>query len=106
MQNMRLTTIKELETPVKMTRFLYFYDIVFICGYTFVTYQLLSKHVYSRLETVYLINCIAWGIFMICPAFGNPKRKNWQNILNTLINMNSRRFYKGERKEMEEDDAR
>lgn len=106
MQNMRLTTIKELETPIKMTRFLYLSDILFIFGYVFITYQAMEKHIYTKFTKLYLINCFLWGIFLICPAVGNHKRKNWQNILNTLVNMNSRRFYKGPGKEFCDDDIR
>ena len=29
------TTIKDLETPVKITRYLYFFDALFIGAYTF-----------------------------------------------------------------------
>lgn len=83
------TTIKELETPVKLTRFLYFYDVLFIVIYTFVTYELLVRYVYSKLETLYMINCVLWGIFFILPAVGNSKRPNWRNILNTVANMNA-----------------
>lgn len=83
------TTIKELETPVKLTRFLYFYDVLFIVVYAFVTYELLVRHVYSKLETLYMINCILWGIYFILPAIGNSQRHNWRNILNTLANMNA-----------------
>lgn len=95
----QLTTIKNLETPIKISNFLYFYDLVFIIGYTFVTYQLLSSHVHPKFRTLFLINCIVWGIFLICPAVGNFKRPNWKNILITLFNMNGNRIYKGERKE-------
>lgn len=91
------TTIKELETPVKITRFLYFYDLLFIGAYTFFSYEILVNHIYSKLQLLYLINCIAWGIFFIFPAVGNPKRKNWQNIINTLFNMNSGKTYYSEK---------
>lgn len=102
----QFTTIKELETPVKVTRFLYFYDLLFICGYAFVSYELLIKHVYSKLQMVYLINCILWGIYFIIPAVGNLKRKNWQNIINTLVNMNTGKTYYGIKKEVEDSDIR
>lgn len=89
----QFTTIKELETPVKVTRFLYFYDLLFICGYAFVSYELLVNHVNSKLQSVYLVNCILWGIYMIIPALGNSRRKNWQNIINTMLNMNTGKTY-------------
>lgn len=101
-----LTTIKELETPVKLTRFLYFYDLLFIIGYAFVTYELLAKYVYSGWQKLYLVNCILWGIFFILPAFGNPKRKNWQNIINTLINMNAGKTYYSVKREVDDSEIR
>ena len=91
------TTIKELETPVKITRFLYFYDLLFIGGYTFLAYEMLVNYVYSRIQVLYLINCFVWGIFLIFPAYGNSKRKNWQNLINTLLNMNTGRTYYSEK---------
>lgn len=102
----QFTTIKELETPVKVTRFLYFYDLLFICGYAFVSYELLVKHVYSKLQMVYLVNCILWGIYFIIPAVGNFKRKNWQNIINTLINMNTGKTYYSIKKGAADDEIR
>jgi hypothetical protein len=89
----QFTTIKELETPVKITRFLYFYDLLFICVYTFISYEILINHVYSKLQFIYLMNCMLWGVYLIIPAVGNSKRKNWQNILNTLININTGKTY-------------
>lgn len=91
------TTIKQIETPVKVTRFLYFYDLLFIGFYTFITYQLLVHYVYSNLQFFYLINCVLWGIFLILPAVGNSRRKNWQNIINTLFNMNAGKTYYSEK---------
>lgn len=102
----KLTTIKELETPTKLTRFLYFYDLLFICIYAFVSYELLVNHVYSKIQTLYLINCLLWGIYFIVPAVGNSKRKNWQNIMNTLINMNTGKTYYGIKKEADDNDIR
>lgn len=106
MEMNQFTTIKELETPVKVTRFLFFYDLLFICGYAFVSYELLVKSVYSKLQAVYLINCVLWGIYFILPAMGNPKRKNWQNIINTLINMNTGKTYYSIKKEVSDGEVR
>lgn len=100
----QLTTIKELETPVKVSRFLYFYDILFIGVYAFIMYKILCSHVYSKISALYLINCILWGIFMICPAVGNFKRKNWQNIINTYINIFTGKTYMGPREEDADED--
>lgn len=102
----QFTTIKELETPVKITRFLYFYDLIFICGYAFVSYKLLVNHVYSKIQLIYAVNCFLWGIYLILPAIGNPKRKNWQNIVNTLINMMTGKTYYSMKKEADENDIR
>ncbi len=99
----QFTTIKELETPVKVTRFLYFYDLLFIGCYTFCSYKMLVDHIYSKLHIVYLINCIVWGVFLILPAVGNHKRQNWQNIMNTLLNLNTGKTYYSE-KELENED--
>lgn len=99
----QFTTIKELETPIKLTRFLYFYDLLFIGAYTFFSYKMLVNFIYSKLQIIYLLNCIAWGIFFIVPVFGNPNRKNWQNILNTLFNLCSGKTYY-EEKEIEDED--
>ena len=101
-----LTTIKQLETPIKLTRFLYFYDLIFIIGYAFVTYELLINYIYSGLQMLYMINCVLWGIYFILPAFGNPKRKNWQNIINTLINMNTGKTYYSEKREVDDSGIR
>lgn len=101
-----LTTIKELETPIKVTNFLYFFDLVFIIGYAFISNKLLDAYVYSKLGTLYMINCLLWGVFFILPASGNPKRKNWQNIINTLINMNVGKTYKEEKREVSDDEIR
>lgn len=102
----QFTTIKELETPVKVTRFLFFYDLLFICIYAFVSYELLVKLVYSNLQTVYLINCVLWAIYFILPAMGNSKRKNWQNIMNTLINMNTGKTYYSMKREADNSEIR
>ncbi len=102
----QFTTIKELETPVKVTRFLYFYDLIFIGAYVFVSYELIVNHVYSKIQSIYLINCILWGIYLILPAIGNLKRKNWQNIVNTLINMVTGRTYYSVKREADENDIR
>lgn len=102
----QFTTIKELETPVKITRFLYFYDLLFIIGYAFVSYELLVSHVYSRFETLYLLNCMLWGLYLILPAHGNNRRKNWQNIVNTLVNINTGKTYYGTKKEAVIDEAK
>jgi len=101
-----LTTIKELETPIKVTNFLFFFDLVFIIGYAFISNKLLEGYVYSKLDTLYMINCLLWGTFLILPASGNSKRKNWQNIINTLVNMNAGKTYKEERREVSEDEIR
>ena len=101
-----LTTIKELETPIKVTNFLYFFDLVFIIGYAFISNKLLEGYVYSKLETLYMINCLLWGTFLILPASGNSKRKNWQNIINTLVNMNAGKTYMSEKREVSEDEIR
>lgn len=101
-----LTTIKELETPVKVTNFLYFFDLVFILGYAFISNKLLEGYVYNKFETLYTINCVLWGIFFILPATGNSRRKNWQNIINTLINMNAGKTYNSEKREVSDDEIR
>jgi len=101
-----LTTIKELETPIKVTNFLFFFDLVFIIGYAFISNKLLEGYVYSKLDTLYMINCLLWGTFLILPASGNSKRKNWQNIINTLVNMNAGKTYKEERREVSDDEIR
>lgn len=102
----QFTTIKELETPVKVTRFLYFYDLLFIGGYAFISYKLLLNHVYSGMERLYLINCILWGIYLILPAAGNARRPNWRNICNTMLNMNTGKTYYETQKEETEHDIR
>lgn len=89
------TTIKELETSVKLTRYLYFFDAIFIGAYTFISYELLAPHIYSTILPVYLINCIFWGVFFVIPAIGNSRRKNWQNIINTIANMSFGKTYYG-----------
>lgn len=101
-----LTTIKELETPIKVTNFLFFFDLVFIIGYAFISNKLLEGYVYSKLDTLYMINCLLWGTFLILPASGNSKRKNWQNIINTLVNMNAGKTYKEERREVSDNEIR
>ena len=93
------TTIKDLETPVKITRYLYFFDALFIAAYTFISYELLAPHIYSVLQPLYFVNCVLWGIFFVVPAIGNSRRRNWQNILNTIINMSFGRTYYGVGKE-------
>lgn len=93
------TTIKELETSVKITRYLYFFDALFIGAYTFVSYELLAPHIYSALQPVYLVNCVLWGIFLVVPAIGNGRRRNWQNIINTIANMSFGRTYYGSGRE-------
>ena len=100
-----LTTIKELETPIKLTRFLYFYDLLFIIGYTFVSYELLVEHVHGNLKSLYFVNCIFWGVFFIMPAYGNSRRQNWRHILNALLNMQTGKTYYGVEKE-EQDEIR
>lgn len=100
------TTIQELDTPIKLTRFLFFYDLLFIAFYTFITYRLLENFVYSKIQFVYLLNCVLWGVFFIIPAVGNSRRKNWQNILNTLINMNAGVTYQSEIGREEEDEEK
>ena len=97
------TTIKELETPTKITRFLYFFDALFIGVYTFISYELVASHVYSKLRPLYFINCVLWGLFFIVPAIGNSQRKNWQNIINTLLNMTVGTTYYGSGREESQD---
>ncbi|MGN0496914.1 MAG: hypothetical protein ACI4GW_11865 [Lachnospiraceae bacterium] len=99
----QFTTIRELDPPVKVTRFLYFYDLLFIGTYTFISYKILVNHIYSKFQILYLINCLLWGVFFIWPAVGNGKRKNWQNILNTLLNMNTGKIYYSEKETDDED---
>lgn len=85
-------TVKELEAPIKATRFFYLFDICFIGIYGVVTYQL-KFLVYSSLTIPYLLFCLLWGIYFILPAPYNKKRKNWQNIIITMIAFSEKKKY-------------
>lgn len=82
--NKTFISIKEIKTPVKLTARIYLYDLIFMCVYTFFTYQL-HFLVSDYLDYFYLGLCVLWGFFLTMPSRYNKGKRNWQTLFFFII---------------------
>lgn len=72
--------IKQIKTPIKISKSFYLFDIAFILIYVAIWLQAAS-FVHEWLYYPYLANCVAWGIFFTKKSSLNKGKRNWQSIL-------------------------
>jgi len=96
-------TVQEIDAPIQLNKFLFLTDLIIMGVYVMIMYQL-KGFVYSYLQIPYIIVSAIWGIFFILPSNYNPKRKNWQNIIITMIALKEKRKFEPIRKEIKDYD--
>lgn len=76
--------IKQIKTPMKISKFFYMFDIAFILIYAATGLQL-SSFVHDWLYYPYIANCILWGIFFTRKSSFNKDKRKWQSLLFYLF---------------------
>lgn len=76
--------IKQIKTPVKLTRKLYLYDFAFILIYVAFAEQL-SVMVHEWLYYPYMASSILWACFLTKKSSFNLEKRNWQTLVYYLL---------------------
>lgn len=80
---MRYIIMKELKSPVKVTKKLYLKDLFFLMGFMAVimAFKILID---SRLQLAYFAFSFLMALILTAPSPYNPRRRNYQSIFIML----------------------
>lgn len=81
---MGYVTIKEIKSPIKISRMLYLQDVATVIGY-FVIMSFLSPFIHEYYKIPFYIVNVLWGCFFTLKSRYSPVKRNWEVILAVII---------------------
>jgi len=84
---------KEIKTEVKINKWLYVKDAIFIAIYMTVAYMFESM-VYAPFSILYYVFSVVVAIYLSAPSIANPKRRNWQSFMIYIAKIRETQFFR------------
>lgn len=76
--------IKELKAPIKITKFLYLFDVLFLVAYMIIAYATKSA-VHATLHPAYLVFSAIMGLILTSRLPNNPQKRFYHMVYYWLL---------------------